>query len=84
MSERMVVHSVSADAVADEDVARRVQAEGVQIIERQPHMLLVEGDRPAVARALNDARGWSISPLTTVPPPSTRERVLRRPGDDSQ
>ena len=79
MSERMVVHRAAADAEPDADVARRLHAGGIKIVEQQPYMLLVEGDRSAIARALNNARGWSISPLTTVPPPRTRESVRRRP-----
>jgi hypothetical protein len=79
MSERMVVHSVAADAEPGADVARRLHAGGIQIVDQQPHMLLVEGDKPAIARALNNARGWSISPLTTVPSPRTREEIRRRP-----
>jgi hypothetical protein len=79
MSERMVVHSVSANAELDTAVAQRLHAGGVQVIDQQPHMLLVEGDKATIFRALNDVRGWTVSPLTTVPPPRTRERVLRRP-----
>jgi hypothetical protein len=79
MSERMVVHSVSADAEADAEVAQRLHAGGVLVIEQQPHMLLVEGDKPKIVGVLNHVRGWTVTPLSTVPPPRTRERVLRRP-----
>lgn len=79
MSERMVVHSVASDAEPDAEVFQRLHAGGIEVIEQQPHMLLVLGDRQAIARALDGARGWSISALTSVPPPRTRERVLRRP-----
>ena len=79
MNERMVVHSVSADAEGDAEVARRLDAQGVKIIEQQSHMLLVEGDKPRIVGVLTGVRGWKVSPLTTVPPPRTRERVLRRP-----
>jgi hypothetical protein len=75
----MIVHSVAADALADEEVVRRLNAGGIQIVEQQPHMLLVIGDRATIERALSDAPGWSITPLTSVPPPDTRERVLKRP-----
>lgn len=79
MSERVVVHSVAVNSKPDAEVARRLRENGVEIIEQQPHMLLVSGDRQTIGRALGDAHGWSVSALTTVPPPRTRERVLKRP-----
>jgi hypothetical protein len=79
MAERLVVHSVVPDAEAYTEIARRLREGGVEIVEQQPHMLLVSSDRQTVDRALGNVRGWSVSALTTVPPPRTRERVLKRP-----
>jgi hypothetical protein len=79
MGERIVVHSVTDDAEADGEVTRRLKNAGIDIIEQQPHMLLVEGDHQAVRRALGDIRGWVVSPVTETPPPRTRERVLKKP-----
>jgi hypothetical protein len=79
MSDRVIVHSVAADAEPVDEVAQRLRDGGIEIVEQQPHMLLLSGDRQAVGRALGAARGWSVSGLTTVPPPRTREQVLKRP-----
>jgi len=79
MSERLVVHSVAADAEPNADIARRLRDGGVEIVDQQPHMLLVSGDRQTIGRALENVRGWKVSELTKVPPPRTRERVLKRP-----
>ena len=79
MSDRVVVHSVKSDAAPASDVLQRLRDKGIEIIEQQPHMVLVSGDLQTVSQALGDALGWSVSKLTTTPPPSTRERVLKRP-----
>ena len=79
MSERAVAYSVTADAEAEAEVVKRLQDKGVEIIERQPHMLLLSGDPRTIGQALDGARGWRVSEETKIPPPSTRQRVLRRP-----
>ena len=79
MSERVVAYSVTAEAESDTEVVKRLQEQGVEIIERQPHMLLLSGDPQTVSQALGSARGWRVGGETKVPPPSTRERVLKRP-----
>ena len=79
MSDRVVVYSVAADAEPDAEVARRLREKGVEIIEQQPHMLLLSGDPQAIGQALGAARGWRIGGETKVPPPRTRERLLKRP-----
>lgn len=79
MSDRVVVHSVKCDAAPATDVLQRLRDKGIEIIEQQPHMMLVLGDLQTVSQALGVALGWTVSKLVTTPPPSTRERVLRRP-----
>ena len=79
MASRLVVHSVQPDAEAHAEVAGRLRSGGIDIVEEQPHMLLVDGTRETVGRALGDARGWSITDLSIVPPPETRKRVLKPP-----
>ncbi len=79
MGDRVVVYCVSADAESASGVARRLRSNGVKIIEEQAHMLLVSGNRETISRAIEDAAGWSISELRTVPPPQTRPRVLKKP-----
>jgi hypothetical protein len=79
MSESVVVYSVAPDAEPEADIAQRLHAKGMAIIEQQPHMLLVEGEEFIVREALGNAHGWKACALTTVPLPNTRERVVRRP-----
>ena len=79
MNDRMVAYSITADAEASADVVKRLAGKGVDIIDQQPHALLLSGDREAIGQALDGARGWRLGAETKVPPPKTRQRVLRRP-----
>ena len=79
MAKRVVVHSNRPDAETVEKVAGRLRARGVEIVDQQPHMLLVAGDKETVGHALGDAQGWSVSDLTTVPPPTTRFSIGKPP-----
>jgi hypothetical protein len=79
MSDRVVVYSVAADAEPGAEIARRMREKGVEIIEQQPHMLLLTGDPQTIGQALGGARGWKVGGETMTPPPRTRERVLKRP-----
>ncbi len=79
MGENMVVHRVAPDAEAETLVAERLSAAGIKIVRQERLMFLVSGDRDAVARALGASHGWGISPVTTTPPPKTREQVLKPP-----
>lgn len=79
MVSRVVVHSNQVDADAVETITGRLRARGVQIVEEQPHMLLVSGTKATVDDALGDAHGWSVSDLTTTPLPSVRQRILKEP-----
>ena len=42
-------------------------------------MLLVSGSNSAISKALDAVSGWSVTGLTEVPRPKTRESVRRRP-----
>ena len=75
----MVVHSVAPDAEAEALVAQRLNAAGIAVLRQEPFMFLVSGDRDAVAGVVGQSKGWTMSPLTTTPPPKTREQVLKRP-----
>jgi hypothetical protein len=79
MADRVVVHRFAADGETAEDIVARLRTAGAEILETQPHMLLVSGARDGIAGALSGARGWRMTDLQTVPPPSTRERVLKPP-----
>jgi hypothetical protein len=81
MSDRTVVFRADPNSEPSEKVAARLRAGGVEIVEEQPNMLLVAGAKQIVSKALGDARGWSLSPETKVPPPSTREKVLKPPSE---
>ena len=79
MANRVVVHSNRPDAEAVEKIAGRLRAHGVEIVDQQPHMLLVAGDKETVGHALGNAQGWSVSEQTTVPPPTTRFSISKPP-----
>jgi hypothetical protein len=79
MGSRVVVHALHANAEAVEHVAGRLRSCGVEIVDTQPHMLLVTGASEAVRRALGDARGWAVSEEVTVPRPRVRPNVDRKP-----
>jgi hypothetical protein len=79
MDDKVVVHSVAADAEPAEAVAGKLRSGGVEIMDQQPHMLLVSGTKEAVGRVLGKTRGWSVTELTKVPPPRTRVGIRRKP-----
>lgn len=79
MGASLVVHSVAQDALDAEEVARRLKAGGVPIVDQQRHMMLVDGTESEITLALGNAQGWVVSPIVTTPPPSTRLKILRRP-----
>jgi hypothetical protein len=79
MADRVVVHRFAPDGETAEDIAERLRTAGAEILESQPHMLLVSGARESIGRALTGARSWRMAELQTVAPPRTRERVLKPP-----
>ncbi len=79
MADRVVVHSVEADAETVKEVSGRLRSRGIEIVEEQPHMLLVSGSKDIVGRALANAHGWKVTELTAVPRPKMRERILKSP-----
>jgi hypothetical protein len=79
MGQPLVVHAVAQDALDGEEVARRLKAAGVSIVDQQRRMMLVEGAESEIARALGGAHGWAVAPTVTTPPPSTRVKIQRRP-----
>ncbi|MCP3400971.1 MULTISPECIES: hypothetical protein [unclassified Bradyrhizobium] len=79
MSERTVVFRADPKSEACESVVKRLRAEGLEIVEQQPNMLLVAGAPRAISKALGDAEGWKLTEETSTPPPKTREKVLKPP-----
>jgi hypothetical protein len=79
MANRVVVRKNRPDADTVEKVTGLLRARGVEIVEQEPHMLLVSGDKETVGHALSNAQGWSVSDLTTVPPPTTRFSIKGPP-----
>ena len=79
MDTRSVVHMVGPDSEPVSGIAARLRTQGIEIVDEQPNMLLVSGSRNTVADALGEARGWSVSEVSTVPRPRTRPQVLRKP-----
>ncbi len=79
MTDRMVVHRFAPDGETAEDIAARLRSAGAEILESQPHMLLVQGARDLIAHALDGARSWRMAELQSVPRPGTREGILKPP-----
>jgi hypothetical protein len=79
MTEHTVVFRAKTGSEASDKVAARLRAGGVEIVEEQPNMLLVNGARQTISDALGNAEGWSLTAETKAPPPSTREKVLKPP-----
>jgi hypothetical protein len=79
MASRAVVHVMGPDAEPVSAVVERLKSEGIVILDEQPNMLLVEGSRDLVARALGAAAGWNVGEVASVPRPETRPKVLRKP-----
>jgi hypothetical protein len=79
MADRVVVHRFAPDGETAEDIAARLRTAGAEILDSEPHMFLVQGARDSIGRALSGARSWRMADLQTVPPPGTRERILKPP-----
>ena len=79
MNDRTVVFRAGSNSEPSEQVAARLRAGDVEIVEELPNMLLVSGTKKTVGKALGDAPGWSLSVETAVSPPPTREKVLKPP-----
>jgi hypothetical protein len=79
MADQVVVHRFAPDGETAEDITARLRTAGAEILDAQPHMLLVSGARDGIARALDGARSWRMADLKTVPAPDTRQRVLKPP-----
>ena len=77
MSDQTVVYRAKPDSEASDKVVARLRAGGVEILDEQPDILLVNGARQIVSEALGNAAGWSVSGETKIAPPNTRMRVLK-------
>jgi hypothetical protein len=81
MAERSVVFRADPNSESSDKIASRLRAEGIEIVEEQPNMLLVTGAKQTISKALGKAEGWKLSPETKTPPPSTREKILKPPSE---
>jgi hypothetical protein len=77
MSDQTVVYRANPNSEASDKVAARLRAGGVEIVDEQPDILLVNGARQIVSEALGNAAGWSVSGETKIPPPNTRLKILK-------
>ena len=81
MAERSVVFRADPNSESSDKIASRLRAEGIEIVEEQPNMLLVAGAKQTISKALGNAGGWRLTAETKTPPPSTREKVLKPPSE---
>jgi hypothetical protein len=76
--DRTVVYRAGSSSESTDKVVGRLRAAGVEIVDEQPHMLLVSGAKKNISKAVDDAEGWSITGETTVSHPPTRETIRRK------
>jgi hypothetical protein len=79
MAERTVVFRANPNSESSGQVASRLRAGGVEIVEEQPNMILVDGASQAISKVVGAIDGWSHTAETKTPPPRTREKVLKPP-----
>ena len=77
MAERTIVYRAHPNSQTSEEVASRLRAEGIEIVDEQQNMLLVNGAMKTIGKALRGAEGCSLSAETKTPPPNTREKMLK-------
>jgi hypothetical protein len=58
-------------------VASRLRAKGIEIVDEQQNMLLVEGAPHTISDAPGDQAGWNLTAETKTPPPETRKKILK-------
>jgi hypothetical protein len=77
MAKRTIVYRASPDSEASDKVASRLRARGIEVVDEQQNMLLVEGAIQAISSALGDGAGWNLTAETKTPPPDTRKKILK-------
>ena len=77
MAERTIVYRVSPDSEASGKMASRLRAKGIEIVDEQQNMLLVEGAVQTISNALGDKAGWNLTAETKTPRPDTRKKILK-------
>jgi hypothetical protein len=78
MSDSVVVYNTDPAGESVSEVAQKLRASGVDIIEQQPYTLLVSGDAGTISRALQKMAGWSITQTRTFPHPQTRVGIRKK------
>ena len=77
MAKRTIVYRVSPDSEASGKMASRLRAKGIEIVDEQQNMLLVEGAVQTISNALGDKAGWNLTAETKTPIPDTRKKILK-------
>ena len=75
MNRRFVLRYLGSGRVPSGEVARIEQS--MQVVDRSPRMLLVEGSGAGVTRLLASLPRWVAAEEATIPVPSTRPSVHR-------
>lgn len=82
MADRTVVYRGDTDSESTASVSRRLQAQGIEIIEEQPDMLLVSGAPNVIHDIVDVTKGWNASAETVTPRPDTEFSATRPPDDE--
>ena len=77
MAERTIVYRANPDSDTSDKVASRLRARGIEIVDEQQNMPLVNGAIQKISKALGDAAGWNLTAETKTPPPDTRKKILK-------
>jgi len=78
MTNRVVVYKTGAESEPTEGVVGRLRSGGIKVLDQQPHMLLVIGDKGAVTSALGELRKWQVREETLAPHPRTHPEILKK------
>jgi hypothetical protein len=77
---RMILRRMDENGVSAREAARRLDVErGIAVIDEKPSALLVEGDADVISAVARRLDGWRTFALERIPPPDTRQRVLKKP-----
>jgi hypothetical protein len=72
---RYILRYGKAPSAPEEHVQTILSTQGVQVIDKSPNMLLVEGDEAALRKKIDDLQGWSLHPEQQYPLPDTRHKI---------
>jgi hypothetical protein len=75
---RVILRRMDGGGPSPTDAVRQVNAaNGVTVIDEKPSALLVEGEAGAIDALARSMLGWRAFPVTRIPVPDARPRILQ-------